>query len=113
MHGSAECDLPSGGGSGGIEGSEMQRWRWRAAGGLQAGRSRLQALKGSSVRQVACLGLSRICLSAKYLSNRIRVGSANGGRGLSVAGGRVRLRHVSDRVFSLGRGRTMAGAKNV
>ena len=49
MHGSAECDDASGGGSGGIEGSERQRWRRRAVGEVHAKKGRSQSLEGSSV----------------------------------------------------------------
>jgi hypothetical protein len=49
MHGSAECDDASGGGSGGIEGSERQRWRRRAVGEVHAKKGRSQSLEGEMI----------------------------------------------------------------
>jgi hypothetical protein len=69
MHGSAECDDPSRGGSGGIKGSDRQRWRRRAAGEPHAKKGGSQMLEDSSVCHFSRLGWNRICLSAKYLSN--------------------------------------------
>ena len=59
MHGRAKCDDASGGGSGGIEGSERQRWRRRAVGEVHAKKGRSQSLEGTSVGQFARLGWLR------------------------------------------------------
>ena len=83
---SAHCNELLGGGSGGMEGPKRRRWL-RQAGKLRE-RYKDGEVGGSSSGHIACLGQSRICVSAKNLWNRIKIGSGRDGWVLCVAEGR-------------------------